>query len=132
LARPFRVTVKGVGNLRKRFGGIIGELDDDTIREALLEGAKPVAEAIEREAPRGPTGKLKTSVGEVEGSRAPVVFVAIERKDAPYAKFVERGKKGQAPNPFFKRGVARSRRLARAIVQKKLGIKLKRAVRRRK
>jgi HK97 gp10 family phage protein len=90
--------------------------------QANLDPAKELVEnAIRTEAPQGPTGNLKRSVksgGYKKRAGKPyAVFVTVDRKVAPHAHLVEFGSsRGQAANPFFARGVAKSKGRAGLLI----------------
>ena len=89
-----------------------------------VDGAsKAVADIVEQEAPRGPTGNLKKSVEYgVFKKRAgkPIAgFVRIEHAIAPHAHLVEFGARGGSmpANPFFSRGVRKGRTIAESMIE---------------
>ena len=117
MARRRNLRIDGLKQLERNLGKL---KDRVTSRQALaiaLAAAKPVADKVRAEAPQGPTGNLKRSV---EASafkpridKPTAAFVRVSHSIAPHAHLVEFGTSHSEANPFFKRGVRRSRRAAR-------------------
>ena len=118
-------TIDGMKQLQKNLGTLAKRVKG---REALAIAyavAEPIEKAIRNEAPEGKgegKGTLKKAVKRKKFrqriDRPTAAFVFVDPKEAYYARFVhdgtfDKGKpKGITPNPFFKRGLAKTRRQA--------------------
>uniref|UniRef100_A0A6H1ZKA6 Putative tail protein n=1 Tax=viral metagenome TaxID=1070528 RepID=A0A6H1ZKA6_9ZZZZ len=97
----------------------------DGAREAtLMAQAKRIKNRIIEKAPRGPTGNLKRSpvVKRMPQARnyPAIVIVAIDRKIAPHAHFVEFGTSRMAAHPFFRPVVEGEMSAVKAAIEKDL------------
>lgn len=130
-----RVTVGGVGDLRRKLERVIGAAkSDEHVGQALKAGALVFGEEIQAAMPRaqklsrkrsGDRGKLQQSIK--KGIRArmtkngPAYFSAVDRKAAPQGRFLHLGTKRQKARPeIFEGAIRRARGRARNAVMDKL------------
>lgn len=135
-----RLTVLGVGDVRKRLERLVGAAKSDELVGAALkagaqvygdyiEDAMPVADADELSQRRkGERGKLKRSIKKGQRARptenGPVYFSAVNRKPregAPQGRWLHRGTSRQKARPeIFGNAVKAARSRARAAVIERL------------
>lgn len=88
MAARFRITIKGLPELRERFS--IEHFREVMIR-ALPEAFEPARSAIQAAAPRGKTGKLSRRIVTKVGARRGSSLSVTIRSGAGYASLVETG-----------------------------------------
>lgn len=87
------------------------------IRQALLITADMIAREARDLAPVGATGRLRNAIKAIEGKGA-AALAYVDSKEAPYARFVERGTSRMPAKPYFRPAVRCVRPLAaRTIAQ---------------
>lgn len=95
-----QVITSGSNEIIKAFQDVASIIDDDKLLDEFLKSAVELRNAIRRNAPKGPPKKsewarLRNAVVARKYKRQiwhnPAVFVAIDRKKAPHAHWVEYG-----------------------------------------
>jgi HK97 gp10 family phage protein len=110
-----KLTITGVGDLRKKLEKVIGAaMSDQHVGQALKAGAEVFGEAIEGAVPRGSGNRNKRHKGRTirpiissikkaqrgrTTPRGPCYFAAIDRKLSPQARFYYSGTKHQKARP---------------------------------
>ena len=126
--------IKKLNKLERAFGS-----DGLNTKRELLSIAETVKSNIQAEAPVGPTGNLKRSVVAKTFQRQiknkPAAFTAVHYRTAPHAHLVEYGHvtasgSHTAANPFFRRGVERSRAYVMMRIKKMIQKRIERAAKR--
>lgn len=117
------VALIGIGAVLESMNALKSDGLKAGIADGIKKAADSVRDAIEAEAPKGPTGNLKRSVQSgmfKKRSGKPIAgFVRVNGKIAPHAHLVEFGARGGAmpANPFFSRGYAKSKDSALQAVE---------------
>jgi HK97 gp10 family phage protein len=98
------IYIKGIEELERKASKIAKEMASDET-QLLLEQARLVRAAIRKQAPRGPTGKLRRSAYAkalpASTSYPTVAFAGIRPKIAPHGHLLEFGTVKMRPHPFF-------------------------------
>ncbi len=89
-----KITITGAEDLRVSMNKLLSELKDAT-EEGVDESAERLAEVVRRNAPEGPTGRLKRSVGIKKlpdrFGYPPTTLVGLDYGIAPHQHLVEFG-----------------------------------------
>ena len=123
MAKRRGFTIDGMKQLQKNLGTLAKRVKGREALAIAYDVAEPVQKAIQNEAPEGKgegKGTLKKAVKRKKFrqriNKPTAAFVFVDPAEAFYGRFVhdgtfDKGKpKGITPNPFFKRGVAKTRR----------------------
>lgn len=120
--------IQGYEELLKKLAGLSQDLQGSIEEEALEEGAKPIRDAVEQEAPVSDVDKkhAKDNIIIVKRSKIKGRIYVQPAPDYYYLKFPEFGTSSQPANPFFERALNKSKEEARrriaAVIQRRLGL----------
>jgi hypothetical protein len=117
--------IDGLPELRKSLAGMINAVSAKEVKQIALGGGRIVASAIRQESPYDPKRTegihLRDAVFLGGGKEdKPDVLVGVSLRKAPHGLLVEFGTTKTQPNPFFRRGVARSGNAAAEHIERGL------------
>lgn len=115
-----KVKVQGLGELQKKLGRLPKSMHNPVLGDAVAEAAELVRADAARRAPRGPTGRLQDEMTALRmaGTKDRAASRVGPSANAWYGSFVERGRKGQAAQPFLRPALDSQRRKAINAVKK--------------
>jgi len=102
------VRIDGLDNLNRDFKRLAKGFDSKTVEKAALEAAEIIRAEAEKNAPRGPTGRLKEAQITKSLKRSDTIASAIagvDRVKAPHAHLVEKGTSHMPAQPYFRPAV---------------------------
>ena len=91
----------------------------EKIQNQLMLAAQDLALGPQESAPRK-TGRLQQSIVAKPSAKRPGAFVAVDRKVAFYARFLERGTAKMPARPFFRPGITAARPRALRLLREGL------------
>lgn len=132
-ARKPPIKLTGMDSFLAGYRKAAGVVSDKEVAGIMLAGARVIAKAVRRRAPKGPTGNLKKGVRAKKFRRfkvhQPAAWAGTIHKLAPHAHLVEYGHRlvrgGQEVgfvrgHPFFRPAVQETRDQVKAVVTKGL------------